>query len=44
MERRSASACAGLNPAATTAMRIACSWNSGTPSVLSSTRISSGEG
>ena len=34
MARRSRSASAGVNPAATIAIRIACSWNSGTPSVL----------
>ena len=34
MARRNLSASAGSNPAATMAMRIACSWNSGTPSVL----------
>ena len=31
MARRSRSASAGVNLAATIAMRIACSWNSGTP-------------
>ena len=34
MARRSRSASPGVKPAATMAMRIACSWNSGTPSVL----------
>ena len=33
-----------LNPAATIASRIACSWNSGTPSVFSSTSRSSSFG
>ena len=42
MARRSWSASPGVKPAATTASRIACSWNSGTPSVFSSTaRIAS---
>ena len=35
--RRSWSASPGVKPAATTASRIACSWKSGTPSVLCST-------
>ena len=34
MARRSLSASAGVKPAATMAICIACSWNSGTPSVL----------
>ena len=43
MARRSWSASDGVKPAATIAIRIACSWNSGTPSVLPSTwRNSSG--
>ena len=37
MERRSASASAGVNPAASMAIFIACSWKSGTPRVLPST-------
>ena len=35
--RRSSSASPGVNPAATTASRIACSWKSGTPRVRAST-------
>ena len=41
MARRSWSASSGVKPAATIASRIACSWNSGTPRVLPSTRSSS---
>jgi hypothetical protein len=41
MARRSWLASPGVKPAATMAMRMACSWNSGTPSVLPSTRSSS---
>ena len=37
MARRSLSASSGVKPAATMAICIACSWNSGTPSVLPST-------
>ena len=37
MARRSAFASSGVNFAASMAMRIACSWNSGTPSVWPST-------
>ena len=37
MARRSWSASAGVKPAATMAIFIACSWNSGTPRVFSST-------
>ncbi len=44
MARRSRSASDGVKPAATMAIFIACSWNSGTPSVLPSTRRSSSEG
>ena len=44
MERRSWSASVGVKPAQTMATRIACSWNSGTPSVLPSTSSSSGVG
>ena len=44
MARRSLSASAGVNPAATMAIFIACSWNSGTPSVFPSTASSSREG
>ena len=44
MARRSLSASAGVKPAATMAMRIACSWNSGTPRVFASTASSSAEG
>ena len=43
-EGLSASASAGEKPAATMAMRIACSWNSGTPRVLASTCFSSSDG
>ena len=42
--RRNWSASPGVNPAQTIATCIACSWNSGTPSVFSSTRRSSGVG
>ena len=44
MARRSWSASAGVKPAATMAIFIACSWNSGTPSVLPSTSSSSARG
>ena len=44
MARRSWSASEGVKPAHSMATRIACSWNSGTPSVLPSTRSSSGFG
>src|SRR5262249_112490 len=44
MARRNLSASDGVNPAATIAIRIACSWNSGTPSALRSTASSSFEG
>jgi hypothetical protein len=37
MARRSSSASPGVNPAASTASRIACSWKSGIPRVRSST-------
>ena len=42
--RRSWSASPGVKPAHSIATRIACSWNSGTPSVLPSTFSSSGFG
>ena len=42
--RLSWSASDGVNPAHSIATRIACSWNSGTPSVFSRTRCSSGRG
>jgi hypothetical protein len=44
IDRRSWSASSAVKPAATMASRIACSWNSGTPSVLPSTRSSSSAG
>ena len=44
IERRSWSASIAVNPAHSMATRIACSWNSGTPSVLPSTFSSSGLG
>jgi pimeloyl-ACP methyl ester carboxylesterase len=44
MARRSRSASPDVKPAPSTATRIACSWNTGTPSVFSSTRRSSGVG
>ena len=44
MARRSLSASAGVKPAATMAIFIACSWNSGTPSVFDSTASSSCDG
>ena len=44
MERRRPSASAGVKPAATMAIFIACSWNRGTPMVLPSTSRSSSEG
>ena len=44
MARRNLSASAGVKPAATMAIFIACSWNSGTPSVFDSTASSSFDG
>jgi hypothetical protein len=44
MARRSWSASPGVNPAHSIATRMACSWKSGTPSVLPSTFSSSGRG
>ena len=44
MDRRSWSASPGVKPAHWMATCIACSWNSGTPSVLPSTALSSGLG
>ena len=44
MARRSWSASPAVKPAHSIATRIACSWNSGTPSVLPSTCSSSGLG
>jgi hypothetical protein len=44
MARRSLSASPGVKPPATMAIFIACSWNKGTPSVLSRTAWSSFEG
>ena len=44
IERRSASASAGVKPAPTIATFIACSWKSGTPSVFSSTASQLGLG
>ena len=44
IERRSASASAGVKPAPTIATFIACSWKSGTPMVFSSTSLSSFDG
>ena len=42
MARRSSSDSAGVNPAASMAICMSCSWNSGTPSVLASDRSSRG--
>jgi hypothetical protein len=42
MARRSSSASPAENPATSTATCMSCSWNSGTPSVLSSAFLSSG--
>ena len=44
MARRSRSASEGVKPAATMAIFIACSWNSGTPRVFDSTASSSFDG
>ena len=44
MARRSLSASPGVKPPATMAIFIACSWNSGTPSVLPRTASSSFDG
>ena len=41
MARRSRSASSGVNFAATMAIRMACSWNSGTPRVFLSTAFNS---
>ena len=42
--RRSSSASPGVNPAATIDSDIACSWKSGTPSVLPRTRFTASLG
>ena len=44
MARRNWSASPGVKPPATMAIFIACSWNSGTPSVLPSTASSAFDG
>ncbi len=44
MTRRSSSASPGVNPAATTASRMICSWKSGTPRVFARTGSSGGYG
>ncbi len=44
MARRSRSASEGVKPAPTMAIFIACSWNSGTPSVFCSTWRSAADG
>ena len=44
MARRSWSASLGVKPAPTIAMFIACSWNSGTPRVFSSTPRNASDG